>query len=68
MGSGWAATHSCESLAEACNKYAPIAVPCSGAKRKFGIFVLGRNWTEERAVGLGQMVLRENVDRIFARP
>jgi len=28
-------------------------------------FVIGRNWTEEKAVGLGRLVLRENVERIF---
>lgn len=31
-------------------------------------FVIGRRWTEERAVALGKMVLRDNVERIFPRP
>jgi glucuronate isomerase len=30
-------------------------------------FVIGRNWTEDRAVELGRLVLRGNVERIFAR-
>ena len=29
-------------------------------------FVLGRGWSEERAVGLARLVLRDNVQRIFA--
>ena len=28
-------------------------------------FVLDRGWSEERAIALGRMVLRENVDHIF---
>jgi glucuronate isomerase len=28
-------------------------------------FVLGRRWSEEKAVGLGRIVLRDNVERIF---
>jgi len=28
-------------------------------------FVIGRNWSEERALALGRTVLRDNVDRIF---
>lgn len=32
-------------------------------------FVIGRNWTEEKAVRLGRLVLRDNVERIFpSRP
>lgn len=30
-------------------------------------FVIGRKWTEEKAVRLGQLVLRGNVERIFPR-
>jgi glucuronate isomerase len=30
-------------------------------------FVIGRDWPEERAVALGRMVLRGNVERIFGR-
>jgi glucuronate isomerase len=28
-------------------------------------FVIGRNWSESRALDLGRMVLRGNVERIF---
>lgn len=28
-------------------------------------FVIGRNWTEDKAVRLGRLVLRDNVERIF---
>jgi glucuronate isomerase len=30
-------------------------------------FVIGRNWTEDKAVHLGRLVLRDNVERIFPR-
>ncbi len=30
-------------------------------------FVIGRNWHEDKALRLGQMVLRENVERIFPK-
>jgi glucuronate isomerase len=28
-------------------------------------FVVDRGWSEDRALGLGKCVLRENVDRVF---
>ncbi|WP_166831323.1 glucuronate isomerase [Thalassoroseus pseudoceratinae] len=31
-------------------------------------FVVARGWSEERAIALGQLVLRGNPERIFARP
>jgi glucuronate isomerase len=30
-------------------------------------FVIGRNWTEDKAIHLGRLVLRDNVERIFPR-
>ncbi len=35
------------------------------AKALFEEFVIGRHWSEERAVGLGRTILRGNVERVF---